>query len=467
MKKLLIIGGAILGVAVAAIGGLFLYFNLNFKDTFYPNTVINGINVEKSKIPEVEKLLNNTVLGKKFEVKNGEQSLYTLDLTKEGLVVFGYLEELEKIQSKQSDINIFKRFSEKEHKINLNAKIDREKLKETFQEAPFMKKENQVAPQNAFIKYNETTGVYEVVPEVIGTTVTEDTLYTQIETNISNGIYELNLNTNACYQLPTITKENEQLVAAATEANKYLQTAITYDFKERTEVLDKNTISKWISFNDQNAVVLDNKGIETFAQTLSEKYSTVGTKRPFNSSQRGSVTISGGDYGYKINKKTEIENITNNIKEGKVVTREPAYSQTGLSRTNSDIGSTYVEIDLSSQHLWFYFNGNLLVDSKLVTGDVAKKMATPPGVYSLKYKQKDAVLRGDKQPNGTFGYEQPVTYWMPFNGGIGLHDALWRTEFGGTIYQANGSHGCVNLPFNTAEVIFGKITPKTPVILYY
>ena len=56
---------------------------------------------------------------------------------------------------------------------------------------------------------------------------------------------------------------------------------------------------------------------------------------------------------------------------------------------------------------------------------------------------------------------------MPFNGGIGIHDATWRSSFGGNIYVAGGSHGCVNAPYSLANTIFNNIDSGTPVVCYY
>ena len=64
------------------------------------------------------------------------------------------------------------------------------------------------------------------------------------------------------------------------------------------------------------------------------------------------------------------------------------------------------------------------------------------------------------------GYASPVSYWMPFDGGIGLHDATWRYKFGGEIYKTNGSHGCVNMPLSTAKTIYENIESDTPIIVY-
>ena len=94
-----------------------------------------------------------------------------------------------------------------------------------------------------------------------------------------------------------------------------------------------------------------------------------------------------------------------------------------------------------------------------MSGNVSRGHTTPAGLYSLTYKQRDAVLKGE-------GYASPVKYWMPFNGGVGLHDATWRSTFGGTIYKTGGSHGCINLPYSAAQKIFAQLKTGDPVLVY-
>ena len=65
--------------------------------------------------------------------------------------------------------------------------------------------------------------------------------------------------------------------------------------------------------------------------------------------------------------------------------------------------------------------------------------ATPTGVYSIYSMVRDCYLDGP-------GYHTPVSYWMAFNGGIGIHDSVWRGAYGGDIYKYDGSHGCINTP---------------------
>ena len=146
--------------------------------------------------------------------------------------------------------------------------------------------------------------------------------------------------------------------------------------------------------------------------------------------------------------------------------REPVYTMTAASRTAPDWGNTYAEVDLTGQHVYMFQEGNLVWDAPCVTGNISKNYDTPAGIYSLTYKEKDRILRGAKKADGTYEYESHVDYWMPFNGGIGFHDATWRSKFGGTIFQTSGSHGCINLPPEKASVLYDLIYKGMPVLCY-
>lgn len=73
-------------------------------------------------------------------------------------------------------------------------------------------------------------------------------------------------------------------------------------------------------------------------------------------------------------------------------------------------------MNLTAQHLFFYKDGELILESDFVSGNTSRGYTTPPGIFGLTYKQRDAVLKGEN-------YRSPVKFWMPFNGGIGFHDA--------------------------------------------
>ena len=108
----------------------------------------------------------------------------------------------------------------------------------------------------------------------------------------------------------------------------------------------------------------------------------------------------------------------------------------------------FVLVDISEQRAIFYKNGVRILGDNCVTGNASRKHNTTVGVHQIILKDNDRTL------HGSYG-EAFVKYWMRFTkDGQGLHDAGWRKSFGSDIYITNGSHGCVNLPRETAKIIF-------------
>lgn len=140
------------------------------------------------------------------------------------------------------------------------------------------------------------------------------------------------------------------------------------------------------------------------------------------------------------------------LAENKVVT-DKAYDK--------EIGNTYIEVSIKQQRMWFYIDGELYVETPVVTGNVGY-YSTPTGAYTIYQKLSPATLVGPT-------WSTPVDYWMAFTySGCGIHDAQWRSnsEFGGSTYQGNGSHGCVNTPLDKVKKIYGKAKIGTPVVVY-
>ena len=114
---------------------------------------------------------------------------------------------------------------------------------------------------------------------------------------------------------------------------------------------------------------------------------------------------------------------------------------------------------MTDQKLYYYEEGVCLLATDIVTGNTGRRMGTPEGVNYVYSKQKNRVLRGP-------GYAAPVSFWMPVKGNIGIHDATWRSEFGGEIYKTNGSHGCINIPYDKMVELYEMVEVGTPVIMF-
>ena len=234
----------------------------------------------------------------------------------------------------------------------------------------------------------------------------------------------------------------------------------------QTEVLDGLTIATWVNGSQGLTVSVDAAKVAAYVQGLRNKYDTPAGTQTWQSADGTTKSIKT-DYGWHIDQAKETEALIANIQSLQSVTREPVYASRAVQTEMPQWGKTFVEIDISSQHVYFYQDGNCVWDSKCVTGTATDPdRATPTGVFALKYKQRDRVLRGRINPQtGKPSYESPVAYWMPFNGNIGLHDANWRSSFGGNIYLKSGSHGCINLPPKNAKTLYELITPGTVIVV--
>ena len=175
------------------------------------------------------------------------------------------------------------------------------------------------------------------------------------------------------------------------------------------------------------------------------------------------------EYGYRINADEEIVMLRSDIESDKSVEREPCYYKTTSygnpyyykREGTDDLAGTYVEVNLSAQHLWYYIDGSLFIESDIVSGDMSEEgRATASGAFPLAYKERDVTLKGGE---GDEEYESDVKYWMAFYEGQGLHDASWRSKFGGQIYKTAGSHGCVNTPYENIKTMWESVEDGTPV----
>ena len=174
------------------------------------------------------------------------------------------------------------------------------------------------------------------------------------------------------------------------------------------------------------------------------------------------LSLNSRSYGWLTDQEAETEELIEIICQGKTASREPVYASTARQKGMSDIGNSYVEVDLTHQHLYLYEGGSIIFETDFVSGNMSSDpgCVTPEGIFGVTYKTTNAVLRGAD-------YVTPVSYWMPFFGNYGMHDATWRSEFGGQIYITNGSHGCVNLPLGSAATIYDHVSTGFPVICYY
>ena len=460
-KKLSIIFGSIFGVLIVIYVGIALYFGSHFM--FY--TKINGTDFSMKNVRQVEAYMEQQVADYVLTLKESDGDVEKIDGQDISLTYIPG-EELKKYVEEQNNfLWITSLWDHPEIEASVGVKYDKTKFSEEIAALQCLKKENQTVSVNAHPEFKETQ--FEVVPEVVGTQIDTEKFNEQIKKALDGFQPELDLLKSGCYILPKFVSDSEEVIKAAENMNSYLGAEITYDFNPNTELVDSAVIAKWITVNDNMEVTFNEKAVKEYIEGLAEKYNTRGKPRKFTTANGNTVTVEGGVYGWKIDQKEEYKLLTANIEKGEKVKREPAYAHRAASHGAMDVGDTYAEVDLSNQKAYFIKDGQVVLSSDVVTGNPNRGNATPQGTYTLTYKTRNAVLRGDRKPDGTYSYETPVAYWMPFNGGIGFHDATWQSSFGGSRYKSHGSHGCINMPKQKAKEMYDLISDGTPVICHY
>lgn len=453
------VGGAVLAAAVAA-GAVYVGMGQKYKWVYFPNTTINGMDVSGLTPDEIKKQITEETSGYTMTIqeRGGESEAIRgidIDLHPE---FDGTLEQILENQSPFAWGFHIGRYVD--YTIDTMAAFDEARLSSVVSGLDCLKPERAVAPQDAYISnYISGTG-YEIVPEEQGSSPDPELLYEAVKEGIINFQETLSLEDADVYQKPQITAENENLNAELAAWNQYVHTTVTYRFGSKREVLDGEKIHTWLVSDGQGGVSLDESKIGEYVSGLAQTYNTAYKPKTLKTSYGQTVTISKSVYGWKINQSEETAALKQILLSCESQEREPVYSQTAASHDGNDYGNTYAEINLTAQHMFFYKEGKLVVQSDFVSGNESRGWSTPAGVYPLTYKQRNATLKGEN-------YATPVSYWMPFNGGIGMHDAYWRSSFGGKIYKTNGSHGCINLPPAVAKTIFENISAGTPVLCYH
>lgn len=441
-KKILIIILSFIAVIFTFLGIAFFVLDNNYKTKFLPETKINNIDVSNLTADEVDDIINNQYVNAySLIVKNRikDFQIYGTDISLKS----NY--KSDELLKKQT---LFDAFKDKNYTIKNNISINNDELIDLLNKKLF---QNSAEPKNAEI--HKTENGFEITPEDNGSSLNKDIAIEKITNAILNGEKEIDLEND--YKNAEITKENEELKSRVNKLNNIAKKKIF--LRVYNGDVDEIGFDVFGKFIDENLDV-DKEKIKKYVEELKNKYDTANKTRTFTTVSGSNIELSG-PYGYTINQNKEIEELTKNVLDERNIERELIYSKKG-NFNGTEFGNKYVEVDLGNQIVYLVENGEVTYQSKCVSGNLRKGRRTPEGIYSITYKQKNAILKGQD-------YASPVKFWMPFNKGIGLHDASWRNKFGGAIYKNNGSHGCINLPVDSAKVFFDNVETGTPVICYY
>lgn len=447
----------IIGTVIAVIAIIYAAFAVYYHYHFFPNTAINGLTASGKTVSAMSSSLENRADTYSVALKGRKGETEKITATALGLSYQGK-NRVKRILADQNSLawpaHLFSKTENHSAIVYDKDKVDY-LVRHLFQVSG-----SQVeAARNAQPVYKN--GKIVIEDQIPGSTVDQTKLKKLIINAIKTGDSTINLKDENCYVQPKYTANSPKVKQAAAKMRKMLKAEITYTFGSDKVVIDKSVFGPWLTVDDNMNVKIDQTQLKKYLYDLAYKTNTYYGKHTFKTTGGSTITVNGGNYGWRIDRDAEAKNLTQEIKAGKVITRDPEYSKKGKVRnsTYDDIGDSYVEVSIGAQHMWVYKDGKKVVDTAVVTGDVTKGNGTTPGAYYIAYKERHATLKGQ-------GYSTPVSYWMPFNGGQGIHDSYWRGAYGGSIYRGNGSHGCVNTPPSQVAIVWNNVSQGTPVIVY-
>lgn len=448
-------------VLVAAVG-VYIYGMVFFKDHFFLHTTINGFDASQLTAEEVETKIADVInkYGLEIEERGGNTETISASQINYHYVSKGEVQTFLHSQ-KLYEWPLYLK-NQITYTFESSARYDEELLKNAIDQLDCLDEAKVTKPKDAYIDYID--GKYQIMPEVEGNLLNKELFVSEIFRAVDFAEVKISLeDIDGMYLKPEKRQNDESMAETVRILNTCISTDLTYLFGEHTEKVDAQRIREWLSYDNDGNVELDEDAVRNFVTEMADKYDTANKPRTFQSHSGEEMTVSGGSYGWLMDQEATYDYLVDAIWAGNTGETYAEYAQTAVSWSNSDLGDSYIEIDMGSQHVWLYMDGEEVVSTDCVTGlasDPSRK--TPEGTYTLYYKESPSVLKGENNE-----YETKVTYWMPFNDGIGLHDASWRSSFGGTIYQTDGSHGCVNLPPAAAKEIYDRVYDGIPIICYY
>ena len=467
MKKLFRIVLLFFLMGLLLILGGFLGLALYYKNNFPVNTWINGVYCTGKTVAQVNEELSRQTEVPMVTIVDLNGEIWQLDIGQaDGRA--DYTASLKDYLHKNATFYWVEHFQNaSQEKLTADGYLwNSEKLQSGFERLEFVSDEVN-SPKGVSLEYTDQG--YSL-RDGNAERLNIEQAFEYLENCLSNGEIYVDLRAGECHETLEDSAQDLKLREIWNQMQRFFDCKIVYDMGTENIPLTQQITSSFLATDERGIPVLDEHGelmlneesVRSWVEELAKKYNTCGTTLEFQSTRGDVVSVKYDTYGTELDAEAEVEYLMNVFTESGNETDNhvPAYSQEGFVRGLNDIGGTYIEVDMTEQHMYYYVDGELVLDTDVVTGNTKLRRGTPEGVEYVYSKQRNRILRGAD-------YATPVKYWMPVRGNVGIHDADWRSKFGGQIYKTNGSHGCINTPPKIMAQLYEMVEIGTPVILFY
>jgi len=468
-------------LAAAVVAGI-LFYNWYSKEAqffeshFFSGTMINGEDVSEETAEEVKQSIQEELneYSLTFTDHEGRTSTITaadLDLTYDD---DGEVEEI--LDSQNTSAWIFNNDKEASYTVSEGSSYNADKLGAWIASLPCLKDGKKST--DAY-EVEKEDGYWEIVPETYGDEIDAGALADKITDAVNDGETSFILDTDELFIEPTIMADDQALTTDVEARNKamdeyYAELARQQRIEEITEFITNldlklNSYIDKVYINEEllkGMLTEDGNGDPCISEKKFKKWVRQWAEdRGFTTNHNLFVThggrlmqvANGPLMGWKLDLEATVERAWKAVQRQESGVIHPVLVD-DEGRLQTDY--KYVEINIMKQTMYFYMNGEQILETPVVTGNVAAGMATPSnGVWYIDRMNLHYTMVGAT-------YVAYCDYWMAFNGGIGIHDLASRTAYGGDIYLTNGSHGCVNTPYEMAQKIFENVEIGTRVVVH-
>ena len=350
-KKAAWIAACTAGILLVAAGGVYVGMSQKYKARFFPNTQINGVDASGKTAAEVQELISEGVNG--YTLTIDERNNQTETIAGTDIKLHAEFDgSLEKMVAAQNPFAWLWHMKQEEYTIGTMVAYDDAALESQIRNLSCLDPEKAVEPVNAKISEYVSGQGYSIEPEQEGTAVEAEKLTQAVTGAIENLQDHLSLEEADVYKKPTVLKDDASLAEQLDKMNKYAKMSVTYQFGDSTETLNGDQIHAWLIANADGSVSVDSSKVSEYVSEMAKAHNTSNKAKTLKTSYGSTIQVSGGTYGWKINQAAETEALAAIIASGESTTREPEYSQKAASHGANDYGDTYVEINLTGQHLY-------------------------------------------------------------------------------------------------------------------
>lgn len=449
-------------VLAAGFGGWYFMAGTNaYQDVFYPGTTLNKMDIEGLTVDQVKEKLADSVKDYSLTIAFKDEECEVTG--QEVGMAFNDKADIQGLKTQQNKVRYNK--TEKEALALTEDDVftyDSGALETLLKQCDALDESKMIEPENAQLVYDEEKNNFYLINGEQGTKLIFSEVLAAVEEALEDNLSELNIADAGLYQTAALTEDSPKAEEVLKEADDYLKLQLEYPFskdgEEKKEVIDSQIISGWLYVDDNAEVQADHDKIQEWINDMADEYNSDKVNMQFTTTSGSEIALKVPVGGESIDTSALFEDVVKCLEDKVSGERKVPYTE-NAEDISKNFGGNYVEVDLTNQKLYLYKKGDLIMSSNIVSGSVSKSHMTPTGVYQVYSMEKNTVLRGAD-------YASPVSFWMPFNGGVGFHDATWRSSFGGTIYQYNGSHGCINMPYEKAKTLYENINTGYYVVVY-